>query len=263
MENYISVAIPTYNSSKYLDDCLKRFVGLNIVNEIIIQDDNSSEKEIKNIKYILKNINSKKISLHINSENKGAFFNKIEAISNCNNKWVYQIDSDNIPSRKINNDLRFVLERNEPNNLYYPSTLYQFYNYPNFSKFLSLFIKKYIVRLFDEDTLLDINMIKDTLFNDKKITIDKNLLWVLNCGNFILHKDTFLERTKTIDKEAESFLYADAIAFSYYWISNGGIIFLKSNFYHHHRKRSDSLSINEGENTQLTIKYFKNKIFVS
>ena len=263
MENYISVAIPTYNSSKYLDDCLKRFVGLNIVNEIIIQDDNSSEKEIKNIKYILKNINSKKISLHINSENKGAFFNKIEAISNCNNKWVYQIDSDNIPSRKINNDLRFVLERNEPNNLYYPSTLYQFYNYPNFSKFLSLFIKKYIVRLFDEDTLLDINMIKDTLSNDKKITIDKNLLWVLNCGNFILHKDTFLERTKTIDKEAESFLYADAIAFSYYWISNGGIIFLKSNFYHHHRKRSDSLSINEGENTQLTIKYFKNKIFVS
>ncbi len=263
MENYISVAIPTYNSSKYLDDCLKRFVDLNIVNEIIIQDDNSSEKEIKNIKYILKNINSKKISLHINSENKGAFFNKIEAISNCNNKWVYQIDSDNIPSRKINNDLRFVLERNEPNNIYYPSTLYQFYNYPNFSKFLSLFNKKYIVRLFDEDTLLDINMIKDTLFNDKKITIDKNLLWVLNCGNFILHKDTFLERTKTIDKEAESFLYADAIAFSYYWISNGGIIFLKSNFYHHHRKRSDSLSINEGENTQLTIKYFKNKIFVS
>tara|TARA_Y100000816_G_scaffold173920_1_gene125093 strand:- start:290 stop:1081 length:792 start_codon:yes stop_codon:yes gene_type:complete len=263
MENYISVAIPTYNSSKYLDDCLKRFVGLNIVNEIIIQDDNSSEKEIKNIKDILKNINSKKISLHINSENKGAFFNKIEAISNCNNKWVYQIDSDNIPSRKINNDIRFVLERNEPNNLYYPSTLYQFYNYPNFSKFLSLFIKKYIVRLFDEDTLLDINMIKDTLSNDKKITIDKNLLWVLNCGNFILHKDTFLERTKTIDKEAESFLYADAIAFSYYWISNGGIIFLKSNFYHHHRKRSDSLSINEGENTQLTIKYFKNKIFVS
>ena len=63
-------------------------------------------------------------------------------------------------------------------------------------------------------------MIKDTLSNDKKITIDKNLLWVLNCGNFILHKDTFLERTKTIDKEAESFLYADAIAFSYYWISN-------------------------------------------
>ena len=59
MENYISVAIPTYNSSKYLDDCLKRFVGLNIVNEIIIQDDNSSEKEIKNIKDILKNINSK------------------------------------------------------------------------------------------------------------------------------------------------------------------------------------------------------------
>ena len=263
MENYISVAIPTYNSSKYLDDCLKRFVDLNIVNEIIIQDDNSSEKEIKNIKYILKNINSKKISLHINSENKGAFFNKIEAISNCNNKWVYQIDSDNIPSRKINNDLRFVLERNEPNNLYYPSTLYQFYNYPNFSKFLSLFIKKYIVRLFDEDTLLDINMIKDTLSNDKKITIDKNLLWVLNCGNFILHKDTFLERTKTIDKEAESFLYADAIAFSYYWISNGGIIFLKSNFYHHHRKRIDSLSINEGENTQLTIKYFQNKIFNS
>ena len=44
-------------------------------------------------------------------------------------------------------------------------------------------------------------MIKDTLSNDKKITIDKNLLWVLNCGNFILHKDTFLERTKTIDKE--------------------------------------------------------------
>ena len=166
MENYISVAIPTYNSSKYLNDCLKRFLDLNIVNEIIIQDDNSSEKEISNIKDILKNINSKKVSLHINSENKGAFFNKIEAISNCNNKWVYQIDSDNIPSIKINNDISYVLKTNDPNNLYYPSTLYQFYNYPNFSKFLSLFRKKYIVRLFDEDTLLDINKIKETLLND-------------------------------------------------------------------------------------------------
>ena len=263
MENYISVAIPTYNSSKYLKDCLKRFIGLNIVNEIIIQDDCSSEKEIKNIKDILTNINSEKLSLHINSENKGAFFNKIEAISNCTNEWVYQIDSDNIPSKNIKHDINYVLKTNDPNNLYYPSTLYQFYNYPNFSKFLSLFRKKYVARLFDEDTLLDINKIKETLLHDKKITIDKNLLWVLNCGNFILHKDKFLERTKKIDKAAADFLYADAIAFSYYWISNGGIIFLKSNFYHHHRKRSDSLSINEGENTQLTIKYFKNKIFDS
>ena len=217
----------------------------------------------KNIKDILTNINSEKLSLHINSENKGAFFNKIEAISNCTNEWVYQIDSDNIPSKNIKHDINYVLKTNDPNNLYYPSTLYQFYNYPNFSKFLSLFRKKYIVRLFDEDTLLDINKIKETLLNDKKITIDKNILWVLNCGNFILHKDKFLERTKKIDKEAANFLYSDTIAFSYYWISNGGIIFLKSNFYHHHRKRSDSLSINEGENTLLTIEYFKNKIFNS
>ena len=198
--------------------------------------------------------------MKILKSNTNKFNHKLDQLLSKRRK---KIRSKPISTLNIKHDINYVLKTNDPNNLYYPSTLYQFYNYPNFSKFLSLFRKKYVARLFDEDTLLDINKIKETLLHDKKITIDKNLLWVLNCGNFILHKDKFLERTKKIDKEAADFLYADAIAFSYYWISNGGIIFLKSNFYHHHRKRSDSLSINEGENTQLTIKYFKNKIFES
>ena len=52
-KTYISVGIPTFNSSKYLTSCIKSVIKKKSVNEIIISDDCSNEFEIEKIKNII------------------------------------------------------------------------------------------------------------------------------------------------------------------------------------------------------------------
>ena len=49
----ISIAIPTYNSSAYLNLLIKQLGKSSVVNEIVISDDGSLSSEIKNIKVII------------------------------------------------------------------------------------------------------------------------------------------------------------------------------------------------------------------
>ena len=82
--SYLSIAIPTYNSSGYLLRLLKKIEKFNSVNEIVIQDDFSTGEEFKNINKIVKRFNKKKFEIKVlqNKKNLGAFLNKINAISN-------------------------------------------------------------------------------------------------------------------------------------------------------------------------------------
>ena len=49
----ISVAIPTYNSSKYLAEALNSLLKFKCVDEVVIQDDGSGNKEKEAIKNIV------------------------------------------------------------------------------------------------------------------------------------------------------------------------------------------------------------------
>ena len=52
--NYsLSIAIPTYNSSKYLASCISSVINFKVVDEIVVHDDNSDELEFKKIKKII------------------------------------------------------------------------------------------------------------------------------------------------------------------------------------------------------------------
>ena len=51
--NFITVGIPTYNSSKYLKSCLMSVLSLKKVNQIIISDDCSQIDEIEYIEKLL------------------------------------------------------------------------------------------------------------------------------------------------------------------------------------------------------------------
>ena len=46
----VSIAIPTYNSSKYLYECIKALSNFKTIDEIIIHDDHSDTQEFKSIK---------------------------------------------------------------------------------------------------------------------------------------------------------------------------------------------------------------------
>ena len=58
---FITVGIPTFNSSKYLFDSLNSVINCTSVNEIIISDDGSSQAEIKKLEQTISTLVQKLI----------------------------------------------------------------------------------------------------------------------------------------------------------------------------------------------------------
>lgn len=261
----VSVAIPTFNSSRYFLQCIKPFLTSKYIDQIIISDDFSSNTEFALLKRRVEKINlitDKKIELFRNNENIGAFRNKYKCIDLCKNELIYQLDCDNIPQNNIDNVIEKVISIGETKYLYLPSKIYQFRKYPKTSKFMSSFNKKYIVKFSEEDDLIDFTKARDYFVNKTKYTIDKNLSWVLNLGNFFAYKNIYKIFNSPALNEKTTPLALDALAISYYYLQNKGSIHLLQNFFHFHRKRNDSVSFTLGDKSDESLNYFNNK-FIS
>ncbi len=255
----ISVAIPTFNSSNYLTMCINSVFKNKVVNEIVIHDDYS---DVENYNKILKIANDfdKKIDIRVirSKKNYGAFINKYNNIKECSNELIYQLDSDNASYLNLDPIIDEIFEEDESKNLYIPSKIYQFYKNPKRSKFLSRFNKKYQVIYTHGDFVFTNDEIKSEINNLDKFTVDKNINWVLNSGNFICNKNQFI--TTISDKIDFDIRYPlDAVAISYFWIENEGIIKTLKNLYHFHRKRSDSVSFTESEGSYESLQNFRKK----
>jgi hypothetical protein len=161
--------------------------------------------------------------------------------------------------------------------------MYQFWNYRRMAKISSKFDSRYIVQFFKRNTSLDIEKIQryllldsggydinnyshDNRFIEKEHAeeldeiINKWIFWILNCGNFIASKERFLQTSNhglKIDRKLRS---VDAIVFAYYWLSEGNEIKILKDFYHHHRKRNDSVSFIESDNSKIAIEHFINEV---
>ena len=90
--------------------------------------------------------------------------------------------------------------------------------------------------------------------------VDKWVFWILNCGNFIVNKDYMLPIANKGLEIDRKHLSVDAIVFSYLWLENGLKIKIFREFNHHHRKREDSVSFVESENSVNAIKFFIHKV---
>ncbi len=90
----ISVAIPYYNNSRFMNETLEYIVTDSRITEIVITDDKSREEEIKKLEEIIKEYSQ--IKLFKNNKNLGVFLNKLEALTKCKNDWMILCDSDNI-----------------------------------------------------------------------------------------------------------------------------------------------------------------------
>ena len=103
----VSLVIPTFNSSFYLEKILKSDY-INFFDEVIISDDFSNESEYEQIKkdlqkYLSKNkINYKLIR---NDLNLGGFFNKYNGVKESSNELIYQLDTDNLLTKSTINFL--------------------------------------------------------------------------------------------------------------------------------------------------------------
>ena len=86
-----SVAIPTYNSSEYLKECIEGFKNSKFIDEIIVCDDGSEIQDKNIIKKIISDANLSfnfEIKFYENKDNKGAFKNKYELIELSKNDWA-------------------------------------------------------------------------------------------------------------------------------------------------------------------------------
>lgn len=283
----ISIGIPTFNSSKYLKECIKSVIIHSVVDEIIVSDDGSNQAEVTKIIQIIKKFKSSKnidIKLIVNKVNKGAYENKLKLIKKAKNNFVYILDSDNLAGKNLDYIVKNNLAKDSDKTyLFQPNTLYQFTKFPKLSKLFSKYINKFVVQFYDKDVLLDKYKVRDSLIlnsgnynlndfdfdeNNLLITNDENSLnlkskwifWILNCGNFIVNKNIFEEIASDGLEFDRSIRSVDAIVFSFLWLRSGKEIKIYKDFYHHHRKRIDSVSFSERDSSKKAITYFIKKI---
>ena len=255
--NKISLAIPTHFSSKYLSILLKSISNTELISEIVISDDSNNLHENENIKKIISKYQNSHISFVYsqNLSNQGAFNNKYDVISKCSNEIVYQIDSDNIAAKNLDMIISKIIDNFDSSRIYYPATLKQFFqNYQ-----YHLFPNKNIVRLSLDDKVINSSDVSTSIRNNEKITVDKNIYWILNCGNFIVSRNKYLEVMQSYYRNDTIPLAADALAISYLWLKAGKTIQLSKELYHFHRKRKDSVSLALVDESKLSFDFFKEK----
>lgn len=171
------------------------------------------------------------------------------------------------------------------NYLIQPNKMYQFWEYPKLAKIFSNFDKKYIVEFYKNDKVLNSKEVKNSLlfnsgdYNLKEFgsveeidtrNIDHNdslknkwIFWVLNCGNFIVNKNIMSQIAKGGLEFDRSIRSVDAIAFSYLWLESGREIKIIKKFFHHHRKREDSVSFTEKKDSKKGMRFFIKKVLMS
>ena len=263
MYKNFSIVIPTYNSTKYLYELLRSTLKLVNLNEIIIIDDNSENEEFEKLKYIcneniFKNLNIKIIR---NKQNLGGFNNKLKGVTLSSNEVIYQIDSDNVISKKTIKFLNNIKNLNliSKGEIFFPSKINLFRKFKYLENFL--FFRRNDVLFTKKNQTLDLNDVNFELSDDNsKKFKDRTLKSILNIGNPIFLKTDYLRFANDGKNESTEKLVACSIALSYFYLINGGKIVFNKNISHYHRMRVDSAWNVGGEQSKISDLYFLEKI---
>lgn len=245
--NKISLAIPEYNTSQYFTDCIKYALEDDFVDEIVVNDDCSSEDHFKSLINTIHTLNSSKIKLFRNQTNLGAFRNKYQTVFNCSNDWVYLLDSDNYPFEESYQIMREIPTDN-PNVCYCPQHLFckndNMSDYENISNY---------------DFGYDLIGIEES-----KEALNKGVEWFnwfINSGNYVFNRNTYLQFLKEPFENTDTLLlHADTAAVFYFWLKNGGKFKVVNGLCHNHRLRQDSNWHSCGKNSQKSVGYYQDLI---
>lgn len=236
----ISLAIPTYNRSRFLWDSIKASIDCDFIGEIVIHDDFSSDNEYHNIFEIASKIKNKKIKIFRNNKNRGAFVNKYLAISKCSFEWVYLFDSDNWFDKSIN-DIISKIDYSKSDTCYVEEKLFA--------------TDGNIVNFNYEDKIIDLKAAKNYIKNRVS-----NFDWFLNNGNFIVNKKTYLKSQKIFFDKKIYHGTIDVFLFSYYWFMSNNKYEIVEGLYHHHRIHENSYFMQNFEENMKLVEEYYNKI---
>lgn len=222
MDRKISLAIPYYNNSDFIYDAVLPALTDDRVSEIIICDDNS--KDIDKLINILNTINSKKVIVFKNNENKGCYDNKIETVSKCTNEWAILLDSDNILSDSYIDTL-FKIPQWDETIIYAPSNAITFPG--EVSQYLNF-------------TTYDNTMVTRELYKNDNESIRFRCL--MNDCNYFIPVKSYLRCMKPVqhlynrsrmDSLDSATLFTD-------WICGNNTIFVVKDLHYHHRCHPNS-----------------------
>ena len=257
--NKISVAIPTYYSTRFIGQTMNSLKHFSIIDEIVICDDSEDDKEFKNLDRVVKSelANSEiKLTIKKNDKNLGGFKNKYSCIEKTTNNHVYQIDSDNIANPKT---LKYIagldLINLDKAILHLPSKIFLFQEkkYERFFKLSNNVTYLKNTKIFNADD------IKKALINNEKFVINRNIGWLLNTGNPFFYKNSYLKFLKPGLRESENNLAACSIALVYFWLKSGHPISVSNFLSHYHRLRDDSYFVSRGDIAVKSINNFKER----
>jgi len=206
--NKLSVAIPVYNRAERVLDSFSLVMDDPRVNEIVLLDDYSHDYE--KLYANLHRLTSPKLNLYRNDTNLKAFHNKAKVVSLCQNPWVVLLDSDNsIDSSYL--DAFFVQPFHHPQILYCPSFAKPHFDFTSLSDMLLKAEDLYLLSQFAQD--IDDPVIGANIWSA-----------LINCGNYIVHRDTYLSIYKNYlqydDFVGEPYA-ADVAYFNVLWLKQG------------------------------------------
>lgn len=231
----ISVCIPFYETHDLTRILLDKIVNISFVSEIIVVDDCSKVK----FQY-----NNPKVTIFYNTKNLGAYRNKFVTVSKSNNEWLLLLDSDN----EINDEFFIEIKKffNFDKNVFYLPKKLKLDSISGYGKELDQTSMEYDF----EDDIFDLD--KASQYLKKGIS---KIEWMLNTGNFIVNKDTYLATAqKTFQSNKSKYIDCDALVFSYQWLMRGNKIQLMPFYHTTHRLREYSWT-NTAKNNWASQKY--------
>lgn len=248
--NKITLAIPFYNTSKYFMDCIKYSLEDDFIEEIVVNDDHSSEEEWENLNNIIKNLNTDKIKLFRNEINLGGFKNKYVTVAKCNCEWIYLLDSDNHLTENTLSSIRNI-ENPDLNICYAPKKLIVYEK--NDSSDQYRYYKEVLYNFPYEK--IGINESKEAFGNNIQY-----FDWLLNTGNFVVNRNSYLNVIKNFFENYEETYAGDVIAFSYEWMKSGKFYKIVPDMEYFHRLRKDSYWNCYGNDSQKLANHYTSLI---
>lgn len=187
MKNLVSVIVPVYNSSTYVEECLNSIINQTYNNiEIIVINDGSTDNSEEIIKEIQKN--SSKI-IYMKQANKGAGETRNTGIGEAKGDYIVFIDSDD----KIKEDyIETLVNKIENENLdVVYSGVMQFNNEQLFKSLYQYTILAPMAKIYRKSYLLKHKIVfskqklaEDAYFNLQVLLNTKNIEVIDYCGYF-------------------------------------------------------------------------------
>jgi hypothetical protein len=223
MDRKISLAVPHYNNIDFIFEAILPGLNDDRVSEIIIYDDYSYN--FNSLLELVNNINSSKIKLFRHSENKGAYHNKIETLSQCTNKWAILLDSDNILSSSYIDKL-FEIPQWDNSIIYAPSNAVTFPGNPDPNLNFCIYENTIITRK------VYINEFENDIFR-----------CLLNNCNYFLPVEAFLSCMKPVQYlyDRTTMEAHDGVVLFTDWIHNNNTVIVVKDLQYSHRIHPNSM----------------------